>query len=117
MPNKIVTSGLAVAVGKGAMVTVTVLEFVQPVVGFKTVTVYVPMLFTVGEFVAPFDTMPGPSQEKVAPLVVEDAVIKPEGSVHVNCNEFPEVIVGKGALVTLTVAVFVQPFASAIVIV
>ena len=51
-----------------------------------TVTVYVPAAFTVGDDVAPPNTIPGPAQLKVAPGVVELAVIIPLGAAHVNTN-------------------------------
>lgn len=90
--------------------TVTVAVAVHPFAGLVTVSVYVPAALTVGVAVFPPDTIPGPLQEKVAPLVEEEpfsvAVVVPQVIV---CGEPALALGGVIFCVTFTVAVFVHP--------
>ena len=91
------------------VLTVTVPVFVHPLLGSETVTVYVPAAFTVGLDVVAFAVIPEPVHKKVAPVVVELAVIVPVKIEQVRDKGLPAVTVGKTPLdVTTTVEVLVQ---------
>ena len=92
--------------------TLTLAVLVHPLAVLVTVTVYVPVAFTVGVAEVPPLTIPGPLQEYVGLPALVLAEIVPEVVVHVSVSDEPGVTVGAVVLEeTVMLPVFVQPFA------
>jgi hypothetical protein len=117
VPDTIVISVPALAVGPGLFTAVAIAVAVQPLLGSVTVTVYVPAAFTVGVAVVPPLVIPVPDQLYVAPLVVELALMVPLDAAHVNVKDPPAVTAGVVVLlVTPTVVVDVHAVAGSVTV-
>jgi hypothetical protein len=99
------------------MFTTTELFAVHPFDGLVTVKVYVPAALTVGVAVVTPETIPGPVQLNVAPLVLDEPLSVTEVTEHVNVCDVPAFAFGAPAAeLTLTVFVAVQPFAGSVTV-
>lgn len=85
---------------------------VHPFAGSVTVNVYVPAVFTVGVAVLPPETIPGPDQLNVAPLVEEEPFRLTVTAEQLNVCEVPAFAFGAVVFeFTIACAVAVHPFA------
>ena len=110
VPDTMVTSVPAFAVGPGLFTAVAIAVAVQPLLGSVTVTVYVPAAFTVGLDVVPPLVIPTPDQLYVAPVVVELALTVPTPVVQLIGVDVPAVTFGAALFaLTDTVVVAVHP--------
>jgi hypothetical protein len=98
--------------------TTTELFAVQPFNGSVTVRVYVPAALTVGEAVVAPDTIPGPDQLNIAPLVADEPLSVTEVTEQVNVCEAPAFAFGAPAAeFTATLLVAVHPFAGSVTVI
>jgi hypothetical protein len=100
-----------------SIATVTVDVFVHPLLGLVTITVYVPGLLIVGLFVVPPETIPGPDQLNVAPVVEDVTEIELLVVVHVNVAVAVVLMFGGViSLITKTELTAVQPVSGSVTV-